>query len=65
MDIRALSIEGSFEITPRQFPDDRGVFLESRTLDIGRAGVSHVCCFATVFAQLERGGVQRHLRTML
>lgn len=29
MDIRALSIEGSFEITPRQFPDDRGVFLES------------------------------------
>src|SRR5665811_1395162 len=29
MDIRALSIEGSFEITPRVFPDDRGVFLES------------------------------------
>jgi dTDP-4-dehydrorhamnose 3,5-epimerase len=29
MDIRALSIEGSFEITPRQFPDDRGVLLES------------------------------------
>jgi len=29
---------------------------ESRTLDIGRAVVSHVCCFATVFAQLERWG---------
>jgi len=29
MDIRALKIDGSFEITPRQFPDDRGVFLES------------------------------------
>jgi hypothetical protein len=29
---------------------------ESRTLDIGRAVVSYVCCFATVFAQLERGG---------
>jgi|BarGraNGADG00212_1021973.scaffolds.fasta_scaffold01222_3 dTDP-4-dehydrorhamnose 3,5-epimerase len=29
MDIRALKIEGSFEITPRVFPDDRGVFLES------------------------------------
>ncbi|HZW43892.1 MAG TPA: dTDP-4-dehydrorhamnose 3,5-epimerase [Dermatophilaceae bacterium] len=29
MDIRALSIEGSFEITPRQFPDDRGMFMES------------------------------------
>ncbi len=29
MDIRALSIEGAFEITPRQFPDERGVFVES------------------------------------
>jgi dTDP-4-dehydrorhamnose 3,5-epimerase len=29
MNIRALKIKGSFEITPRQFPDDRGVFLES------------------------------------
>jgi dTDP-4-dehydrorhamnose 3,5-epimerase len=29
MQIRALKIEGSFEITPRVFPDDRGVFLES------------------------------------
>lgn len=29
MDIRPLSISGAFEITPRQFPDDRGVFLES------------------------------------
>jgi dTDP-4-dehydrorhamnose 3,5-epimerase len=29
MQIRALNILGSFEITPRQFPDDRGVFLES------------------------------------
>lgn len=29
MDIAPLSIEGAFVITPRQFPDDRGVFLES------------------------------------
>ena len=29
MKIRPLKIEGSFEITPRQFPDDRGLFLES------------------------------------
>jgi dTDP-4-dehydrorhamnose 3,5-epimerase len=29
MDIRPLRIDGAFEITPRQFPDDRGVFLES------------------------------------
>jgi dTDP-4-dehydrorhamnose 3,5-epimerase len=29
MEFRELSIEGAYEITPRQFPDDRGVFLES------------------------------------
>ena len=29
MEIRPLAIDGACEITPRQFPDDRGVFLES------------------------------------
>ena len=29
MRIQPLSIEGAFVVTPRQFPDDRGVFLES------------------------------------
>ena len=29
MEFRALTIEGAFEVTPRQFPDGRGVFLES------------------------------------
>jgi len=29
MDIRPLSIAGAWEVTPRVFPDDRGVFLES------------------------------------
>ncbi len=29
MDIAPLSVEGAFLVTPRQFPDDRGVFLES------------------------------------
>lgn len=33
MDIRPLSIPGAWEITPRQFPDDRGVFLESFRAD--------------------------------
>lgn len=28
MDYRPLTIEGAWEITPRQFPDDRGRFLE-------------------------------------
>jgi dTDP-4-dehydrorhamnose 3,5-epimerase len=29
MEIEALSIEGAYVVTPRQFPDERGVFLES------------------------------------
>ncbi|MBM6400683.1 dTDP-4-dehydrorhamnose 3,5-epimerase family protein [Phycicoccus sonneratiae] len=29
MEIRPLPIAGAFVVTPRQFPDDRGVFLES------------------------------------
>ena len=29
MHIEPLSIAGAFVVTPRQFPDDRGVFLES------------------------------------
>jgi dTDP-4-dehydrorhamnose 3,5-epimerase len=29
MHIKELKIQGAFQITPRQFPDDRGVFLES------------------------------------
>ena len=33
MEIRALSVEGSFQITPRVFPDDRGVFFESFRAD--------------------------------
>lgn len=28
MDIRALDIDGAFVVTPRQFPDGRGVFME-------------------------------------
>lgn len=29
MEVRPLAIEGAWEVTPRQFPDARGVFLES------------------------------------
>ena len=29
MQIEPLSIEGAYVVTPRQFPDERGVFLES------------------------------------
>ena len=41
MDIRALSIMGSFEITPRQFADDRGLLLESFRGDLLAQAVGH------------------------
>lgn len=41
MDIRELSIAGSFEITPKQFPDDRGVFLEYYRFDKLTEAVGH------------------------
>jgi dTDP-4-dehydrorhamnose 3,5-epimerase len=33
MEIRALAIEGAWEITPRQFPDSRGTFAEGFRVD--------------------------------
>lgn len=41
MQVRPLTIAGSFEVTPRQFPDDRGVFLESFRGDLLAAHVGH------------------------
>ncbi|MEF3322333.1 dTDP-4-dehydrorhamnose 3,5-epimerase [Gulosibacter sp. GYB002] len=41
MDIRELSIAGSFEITPKQFPDDRGIFLEYYRFDKLAEAVGH------------------------
>lgn len=41
MDIRPLRIEGAWEVTPRQFPDERGVFLESFRGDKLAEAVGH------------------------
>ena len=41
MDIKELSVPGSFAITPRQFPDDRGVFLESFRGDHLAGAIGH------------------------
>ena len=41
MEIRQLSIQGAFEVTPKQFPDDRGVFLEYYRFDKLEEAVGH------------------------
>jgi dTDP-4-dehydrorhamnose 3,5-epimerase len=41
MDIKALKIAGPFEITPRQFPDNRGLFLESFLVERLAQAIGH------------------------
>lgn len=41
MQIRPLGIADAFEVTPRQFPDDRGVFLESFRGDLLAEVIGH------------------------
>ena len=41
MQIRPLSIADAYEVTPRQFPDDRGVFLESFRGDLLAEHLGH------------------------
>lgn len=41
MDFRPLKIAGAWEVTPRQFPDERGVFLEAFRGDRLAAVVGH------------------------
>lgn len=41
MEIRPLKITGAFEVTPRLFPDDRGLFLESFRGDALAEAVGH------------------------
>jgi dTDP-4-dehydrorhamnose 3,5-epimerase len=41
MEFRPLSIEGAWEVTPRQFPDPRGVFLEGFRADHLAAHIGH------------------------
>jgi dTDP-4-dehydrorhamnose 3,5-epimerase len=39
--VRPLAIAGALEVTPRQFPDDRGVFLESFRGDLLAEAIGH------------------------
>ena len=41
MQIRPLAIEGAWEITPRQFRDDRGVFLAPSSYEVMFVSLAH------------------------
>ena len=59
MQIRELTIEGSYEITPQQFADDRGVFLEWYRFDKLAAVVGHPLDLRQANASVSARGVVR------
>ena len=59
MQIRPLSIAGSFEVTPRQFPDDRGVFWEWYRFDALADAVGHPLDLRQANGSVSKRGVVR------
>ncbi|MBD8080195.1 dTDP-4-dehydrorhamnose 3,5-epimerase family protein [Cellulosimicrobium arenosum] len=59
MDVRELTVPGAWELTPRQFPDDRGVFLEWFTAGALRAASGRRLELAQANASTSRAGVVR------
>ena len=59
MQIRELKIPDSYEITPRQFGDDRGVFLEWYKADALEEAVGHPLSLAQGNTSVSKRGVVR------
>ncbi|WP_448809344.1 dTDP-4-dehydrorhamnose 3,5-epimerase family protein [Agromyces bauzanensis] len=59
MQIRELAIPDSYEITPKQFGDDRGVFLEWYRFDRLETVVGHSLSLAQANTSVSRRGVVR------
>jgi len=57
--IRELSVPGAFEVTPRQFPDDRGAFWEWYRFDALAEAVGHPLSLRQGNASVSRRGVVR------
>lgn len=59
MQIRELSIAGAFEVTPRQFPDDRGAFWEWYRFDALAEAVGHPLDLRQGNGSISKRGVVR------
>lgn len=59
MQIRALAVPGAWEATPRQYADDRGVFLEWLTADSFSGVTGHRFDLAQANLSVSRRGVLR------
>jgi dTDP-4-dehydrorhamnose 3,5-epimerase len=61
MDIRALAVPDAFELTPRAFGDDRGVFLEWYRFEDLEGAVGHPLRLAQANLSVSRAGTLRGL----
>lgn len=59
MDVRPLSIEGAWEITPKLFGDARGVFLEMFKSDVLREAIGSILQVKQVNTSVSAAGVLR------
>ncbi|RZS67926.1 dTDP-4-dehydrorhamnose 3,5-epimerase [Agromyces ramosus] len=59
MQIRELDIPDSYELTPKQFGDDRGVFLEWYRADVLESAIGHTISLAQANTSVSRRGVVR------
>ncbi len=59
MDVRALTVPGAWELTPRQHHDDRGTFLEWYTAPALREATGRDLALAQANASVSRAGVVR------
>ncbi|MGH8890925.1 MAG: dTDP-4-dehydrorhamnose 3,5-epimerase [Acidothermaceae bacterium] len=59
MDVRELAVPGAWEFTPRQFPDDRGVFLEWFRADVVSRTIGHELEIAQSNQSISKRGTLR------
>ncbi len=57
--IRELAVPGAFEVTPKQFPDDRGLFFEWYRFDALAEAVGHPLALRQGNGSVSRKGVVR------
>ena len=59
MEIRELSIKGAWEITPKQFPDDRGLFLEAYKSTVFEQTIGHTLDLKQANTSVSKAGTVR------
>lgn len=59
MEIRELNIAGAWEIIPRQFPDDRGLFLEAYKSAVFTETIGHTLDVRQVNTSVSKAGTVR------